>query len=241
MFDDPQLAALYDAVNLHEEDTPFYLELTAELAPLDVVDIGCGTGRLALILATRGYRITGIDPSPYMLAVARAKHGADAVRWVDGGIEVLGEQEADLALMTGHVAQFFIREADWRRALRRIQRVLRPGGILAFETRNPTPRPWEAWTPEASRRVTELPNGRLETWYDFASMHDGMVGYAFCHRFPTGRVVREDSVLAFRTHQQVLASLADTGLDVEKVYGDWDRTPVSADSPELIYIARRGN
>ncbi len=59
--------------------------------------------------------------------------------------------------------------------------------------------------------MTELPNSRLETWYDFASMHDGMFGYAFCHRFPTGRVVRED------------------------------RSPVSAGSPELIYIARRGN
>lgn len=241
MFDDPQVAALYDAVNLHEEDTPFYVELTAELAPADVVDIGCGTGRLALILAARGYRVTGIDPSPQMLAVARGKPGADAVRWIDGGTEVLGDKGADLALMTGHVAQFFIREADWRQALRRIHRVLRPDGRLAFETRNPTSRPWEAWTRESSRRVTELPNGRLETWYDFASVHDGMVEYAFCHQFPRGQLIREDSVLAFRTHEQVQASLADAGLEVENVYGDWDRSPVFPDSPELIYIARRGN
>lgn len=239
MFDDPQLAALYDAVNLHEEDTRFYVGLAAELAPVDIVDIGCGTGRLALILATRGFSVTGIDPSTPMLAIARGKPGADAVRWVDGGTEMLGDQEADLALMTGHVAQFFIRETEWRQALRRIRRVLRLGGRLAFETRNPTSRPWETWTPQASRRVTEVPGGRLETWYDFASVHDGMVDYAFCYRFPTGRQVREDSVLAFRTHEQVLASLSDAGLEVENAYGNWDHSPVSADSPELIYVARR--
>ena len=102
MFTDPQLAALYDAVSLHEYDTPFHVELTAELAPVDVVDI-C---------------------------------------------------------------------------------LLPP--------------------------------------------------------LQSGRLVREDSVLAFRTHEQVLASLSDAGLEVENVYGDWDRSPVSAQGPELIFVVRRG-
>lgn len=239
MFDDPKLAALYDVINLHTEDMPFYVDLAAELAPVDVIDLGCGTGRLALILSARGYRVTGFDPSRQMLAVARAKAGAAAVRWVDGGVQELGDQEADLVLMTGHVAQFFVNDADWRDALGRIQRVLRPGGRLAFETRNPAPRPWEAWTPEASRRVTEMPGGQVETWYDFRSVHEGIVDYAFCYRFPTGELVREDSALVFRTNEQVSASLCDSGLEIERFYGDWDRSPVSADSPELIYVARR--
>jgi 2-polyprenyl-3-methyl-5-hydroxy-6-metoxy-1,4-benzoquinol methylase len=68
VFNDPRLTALYDTIHLHADDTPFYLDLTAELAPVDVVDLGCGTGRLALMLASRGYRVTGIDPSPHMLA-----------------------------------------------------------------------------------------------------------------------------------------------------------------------------
>ena len=239
MFGDPRLTALYDTINLHAEDTPFYLGLAAELAPVDVIDLGCGTGRLALILAARGHRVTGIDPSPHMLAVARGKGGANAVRWVDGGVHELGDQEADLVLMTGHVAQFFMGEADWREALGRIQRALRPGGRLAFETRNPTPRPWEAWTPQASRRATETPGGVVETWYDFKSVKDGTVDYAYCYRFPTGELVREDSRLIFRTRDQIALSLDGAGLEIERLYGDWDRTPASNESPELIYIARR--
>lgn len=237
VFADPRLTNLYDTINSHAEDTAFYLDLTAELVPVDVVDLGCGTGRLALILAARGHRVTGVDPSPQMLAVARDKVGAGAVRWVDGGADKLGEEEADLVLMTGHVAQFFVREADWRQALRRIRRVLRLGGRLAFETRNPTPRPWEAWTPHASRRVTEVPGGQLETWYEVRSVHDGIVDYAFRYRFPTGEAVHEDNILVFR--DQVSASLFNAGLEIERTYGDWDRSPLSEDSPELIYVARR--
>ena len=239
MFTDPELAALYDTIHLHAADTPFYVELVAELAPRDVVDLGCGTGRLALILASRGYRVTGIDPSPQMLGVARRKEGAETVRWVEGGADVLGEAETDLVLMTGHVAQFFVADDEWHDALNRIARALRPGGRLAFETRNPAARAWEAWTPEASRCVTELPEGTLETWSEVRSVSDGIVDGAFCYRFPTGEVVREHGPLVFRGLEEVTAALEEAGFEIERVYGDWDRSEVSPDSPEHIYVARR--
>jgi SAM-dependent methyltransferase len=237
MFDDPELAALYDTIYEHAEDTPFYLDLAAELASHDIVDLGCGTGRLALLLAAGGHRVTGADPSPQMLAVARSKDGTSAVRWVQGGVDELGTDEADLVVMKGHVAQFFVDDDDWRHGLHRIRRVLRPGGRLAFETRNPAPQPWQSWTPEASRRVVEVPGGRLETCSDVGSVRDGIVECSGWYRLPDGRQVRESGALAFRTHDQVVASLADAGLEVERVYGDFDRSPVHADCPELIYVA----
>src|SRR5215203_1271049 len=179
MFTDARLVALYDTINTHEEDTPFYRDLAAELAPNDIVDLGCGTGRLALLLAARGHRVTGIDPSPLMLAVARAKDAAGVVRWVHGGADALGVDDTDLLLMTGHVAQFFLDDEEWREALRRIRHTLRSGGRLAFETRNPTCSPWQAWTPQTSRRVSEAPDGPIETWYDVHLVHDSLVDYAF--------------------------------------------------------------
>ncbi len=195
MFDDPELAALYDTIHEHAEDTPFYLDLAAELASRDIVDLGCGTGRLALLLAARGHRVTGVDPSPQMLAVARNKETANAVRWVHGGADELGTADADLVVMKGHVAQFFVDEDDWHNALRRIRQVLRPGGRLAFETRNPAPEPWQAWTPEASQRVVEVPGGRLETWSDVGSVRDGIVECSGWYRLPDGRQVHEVGAL----------------------------------------------
>lgn len=238
MFADARLAELYDHIHDHAADRPFYLQLASELAPVDVVDLGCGTGSLALLLAARGHRVTGIDPSSHMLRVARSKPGADAVRWVDGGADVLGRAEADLVLMTGHVAQFFVRDAEWHEALRRISIALRPGGHLAFETRNPEGEAWRSWTRQFSTWTTELPDAQLENWYDAHAVHDGVVDYAFCWRFSTGQHVREEHSLIFRSYATVLKDLADAGLELEATYGDWDRSPVSAGAPELIFVAR---
>jgi malonyl-CoA O-methyltransferase len=77
-------AVIYD-----DEDNPLigleqrYLgRLLGDVAGLGVLDLGCGTGRHALALAAAGARVTVIDFSDAMLAKARAKPGADAVRFI---------------------------------------------------------------------------------------------------------------------------------------------------------------
>jgi ubiquinone/menaquinone biosynthesis C-methylase UbiE len=69
-----------------------------------------------------------------MLAVARSRPGHDQVRWIDGdATTAVPALVADLAIMTGHVAQVFLDDAAWMQALRAVHRVLAPGGRLAFE------------------------------------------------------------------------------------------------------------
>lgn len=48
------------------------------------MDIGCGTGEITCALALQGYRVTGVDPAPAMLEVARHRPGGDLVRWIEG-------------------------------------------------------------------------------------------------------------------------------------------------------------
>ncbi len=122
--------------------------------------------------------------------------------------------------------------------MRRIRQVLRAGGRLAFETRNPTNEPWQAWTPETSR-ITQLPDGPLETWYEVQAVHDGIVDHAFCYRFASGERIREEGRLIFRSYDAVVKDLFVVGFNVEAAYGDWDRSPVTDDSPELILVALR--
>ena len=113
--------------------------LAADLSavgPSDVVvDIGCGAGNAARAAARRGARVTGVDPSPTMLKVARrATRGLPALTWAQGGAETLpvpdGSATIVWALATVHHWQ------DVDTALREIVRVLAPGGrLLALERR----------------------------------------------------------------------------------------------------------
>ena len=72
-----------------------------ELEIRSVLDIGCGTGTFACMLAGRGIEVTAVDPAAAMLEVARAKPGADAVRWVHGDATTLPALQVDAAFMTG--------------------------------------------------------------------------------------------------------------------------------------------
>ena len=79
---DPRLAAVYDALNPPADDMAFYLDLAGE-TPKNVLDMGCGTGRLACELAARGHRATGADPAAAMLDIARNRPGGEKVTWID--------------------------------------------------------------------------------------------------------------------------------------------------------------
>ena len=77
-------AEIYDAeqnplISLEEPEVD---RLLGDIAGLNVVDVGCGTGRHALRLAARGANVVGVDFSDGMLARARDKKGASRVRWV---------------------------------------------------------------------------------------------------------------------------------------------------------------
>ena len=107
-FTDPRQVVIYDSVNSYEPGTQpdFYLGVAEEVRAETVVDLGCGTGIVTLEFARGGYRTIGIDPSPLMLEMAQQKPGADGVQWVQGSARELGKPGTDLAIMSGHVAQF---------------------------------------------------------------------------------------------------------------------------------------
>src|SRR5215468_2430648 len=94
------LAAHYDADNAERPDFAFYLELAARLGSQRVIDIGCGTGRLASRLAATGVEVIGLDPQPTMLALARQQPNARAVHWLGGTADTLPADWADLVVMT---------------------------------------------------------------------------------------------------------------------------------------------
>ncbi|WP_344951001.1 class I SAM-dependent methyltransferase [Sphaerisporangium flaviroseum] len=73
-FGHPRLAAIYDALDPDRSDLDAYLAMAEEFGARSVLDIGCGTGVFALLLAERGITVTGIDPARASVDVARGKH-----------------------------------------------------------------------------------------------------------------------------------------------------------------------
>ncbi|KOU65571.1 SAM-dependent methyltransferase [Streptomyces sp. MMG1533] len=96
----------------------------------DVLDLGCGTGSLSLLAAEQGHRVTGVDSSPAMVDLARAKlAGRDAVFLVGDATEPpVGEERFD-AVLVRHVLWAL---PDPGRALRHWRELLRPGGRLVL-------------------------------------------------------------------------------------------------------------
>ena len=238
-FSDPRLVAIYDSVNPIAEYETFYLDLAARLSASSIIDIGCGTGLLTCELAKRGYRLIGVEPSNVMLAVARRRHCGEQVEWIEGDALRLGEVGADLAIMTGHVAQIIRDDEVWSATLAAIREALRPGGRVAFESRNPLARPWTAWTPQASRRrVEDAVVGPVEVWFQDPKVNGDLVRYDIHYLFARfGEELVSHTELRFRTRVELSRSLSDAGFSVESVFGDWDNRPADAASGELIFVA----
>jgi SAM-dependent methyltransferase len=237
---DPRLVELYDHDNPRGADTDFYAQLAAELDAQKILDLGCGTGLLTRELATDGRQVTGVDPSSAMLAVARRQPDAERVQWVEGDASALGAPEADLLIMTGNVAQVFLDEAEWAATLRAIHAALRPGGHLAFESRNPDDRAWERWNREATYEQIGSPSGPMECWLELVSVEPGRVRFEGHNIFAeTGEVLVVGSELRFRTLAELTNSLANAGFTVEHVYGGWHREPFTSASRVMVFVARR--
>jgi SAM-dependent methyltransferase len=238
IFSHPRLAAVYDAFDGDRVDLDFYVGVAEELGACDVVDVGCGTGNLALRLAASGRRVTGVDPAGASLDVARRRPGAAEVTWVHGDATALRAAGADLATMTGNVAQVFLTDDDWSRTLRAIGAALRPGGRLVFETRRPEWRAWEEWAAQTGPVIIDVPGvGVVEQRFELTAVDLPFVSFHHTYRFASdGEVVMSDSTLRFRSRDEVESSLVAHGYRVLDVRDAPDRP-----GREFMFLAEMGN
>jgi len=239
-YTDPRLVALYDTVCPFSVDRAYYLDLAAARHADRVVDVGCGTGLLTCEFARRGHRTTGLDPSPTMLAVARARADGDRVRWIEGDATRLPPGEADLVVMTGHVAQVITDDEAWRISLEGVHRALRPGGAFAFESRDPGRQAWgggEDWA--SPRSFVDPVAGAFVVRQEVTAVVGDRVGFALHYELADGRRLVSHNELRFRTEATLTDQLAAAGFAVESVHGDWESRPVGPGTPELVFLAAR--
>lgn len=249
-------------------DVPFYVGEAARVngGPATVLELGCGTGRLLLPLARAGHDVTGVDASSAMLTRCRAKlaaepadvrsraalHEAD-VRDLTLRRPAVAEAASEagdgftLVVAPFRILQHLVTPTDQLRCLSAVGRHLARGGRLVFDVFNPH---FALMTADRSAEFDDTPE---------RPMADGR------HLRRTARVTRvhwtqqvseveliyyvrsgtevERIVQAFAMRWYGVAELehllARTGFRVEAVYGDFDRSPLGDESPEIVVVAAR--
>ncbi len=241
LFEEPKLAELYDlfSPSAARDDFGFYLPLL--MSASSVLDVGCGTGALLGLARSAGHtgQLVGIDPARGMIDQARKRPD---IEWIHGELDSSTfSQEFELAVMTGHAFQVLIEDEEIVNALTGIKSLLNENGRFAFETRNPLARAWEHWSSEYSGHVIDGSGSRIDVVCSVNEIEPGET-VRFSHTFSCSDWSRDEvshSRLRFLGIDSLNSFLHEAGFEIEHQYGDWTRSPVTADSPEIITVARR--
>jgi SAM-dependent methyltransferase len=122
-------------------DLPLWEEL-ADQADGPVLELGCGTGRVALHLARRGHEVVGLDRDPELLAALAERAGGLAVSTVLADVrEFALHRPAALVLAPTHLLQLLPGREERVAALRMVAACLEPGGLLAATILERMPEP----------------------------------------------------------------------------------------------------
>jgi SAM-dependent methyltransferase len=132
------ISNLYDLMYTNDA-TPivsFLLRLTTANAGRRVLELGVGTGRVAIPLATAGFRVIGVDVSPRMLEICRRKSLTADVQLVEGDMTqvIFGDETFDVILIVFNSLYHLVSARDQVACMRAIAGYLTPGGIAIIET-----------------------------------------------------------------------------------------------------------
>jgi SAM-dependent methyltransferase len=237
IYANPRLALVYDTFDGPRDDLDAYLAIADEFAARRVVDLGCGTGCLALLLAAGDRHVVAVDPAGASLDVDRAKAGAQRVVWIEGDAAAIPvDAHADIVFMTGNAAQAVLTDGDWTAMLRHVHTALAPGGRFVFETRRPEYRAWRDWAAASEPVIAEvLGLGQVEQRFELIAVELPLVSFRWTYRFLTdGAIVTSDSTLRFRDREELTTSLTTEGFGIPEIREAPDRP-----GRELVVIAQR--
>jgi SAM-dependent methyltransferase len=243
---DSRYPVLYHAHHcLHQEDIPFWSQLAAKYPP-PALELGCGTGRVTLALAQSGIRVFGIDKDFEMLVFLirnLPERLSASVSILQGDFTHL-----HLAIKFGLIIMpcntySTLTQTGRLNTLRSVKRHLLPGGLFAISQPNPNllahiPLIGEAEIEETfihplSGDPVQVSSAWVRTSEQFT------VIWHYDHLLPEGSVERltHQSNHHILSSQKYLDEFDQEGFKVTQVLGEYEASPYSPDSPNLIILA----
>jgi SAM-dependent methyltransferase len=239
------LAAVYDALMA---DAPYSEWLDwAEAAwsrtgrPKSVIDLGCGTGNLAIPLAKRGYDVTGVDLSAEMLSIAYEKMKREQARvtWVEQDMRELALPQSDAVISFCDSLCYLLEESDVERTFQRVFAQLRPGGTFLFDVHSP----YKIVQVFGNNTFTLTGDEINYIWQCFCDPERLEVEHqlTFFVQERADLFRRMEEVHVQRTYQpiQLAGWLREAGFENIVITGDFTWLPPTPGSERLFFSARR--
>ena len=208
-------------------------ELAGEFAPLPVLELGVGTGRLAIPLAARGVQVVGLDASPAMLAKLEENDRAKAVSAVLGDM-VDDQPGGPFALAFVAYNTFFnlLTEARQRACFAAVAERLVPGGAFVIEAFVPEPHPGSSV--DVRSMTADSVVLAVTTHDDAAQTAQGQ----YISFSESGGVRMRPWAIRYATVAQLDAMATDSGFRLDERWEDAERTQFTADSPRHVSVYR---
>ena len=218
-------------------DVSRLIEILGLAAGERLLDVPCGQGRHAHLLAENGFDVTGLDYSQHLLAIARDRGTASNLRYVQGDMRALpakwsGRFAAVLNLFTSF--GFFMDPADDVKVMREFARVLQPNGVLV----------WHGGSRDGvmakflSRDWWKSEDG---TMIAHERTFDPLSGILTIRSHWSGKRTageREHRIRLY-TASRLAEICQSAGLIVEEAFDGWSSAPLSRRSSEMVLVARQ--
>ena len=246
--DAARLAAYYDLVHDQRRDDVEWCRALAQRTGGPILELGCGTGRVAVPLALDGHRVVGVDRSAAALARAdrRARGAGAALRLIEADMcDAPVRETFPLVLMLLNTF-LTVAPSDRVACLARARDLLAPAGRLAVHVFQPDPARISGqdgavvdegtYMDEEGRTVTILSSSRATV--------DGLAFTWLCDEYGADHVVRRytrSGAIHFLYRREAELLFSAAGLEIETLHGDFEGTPVDDRSPHLVIVARRAD
>jgi ubiquinone/menaquinone biosynthesis C-methylase UbiE len=255
--DIPIMGEIYDLVPAYSKrgDQEFFIQYCKD-ADGKILDLGCGTGRILIPIAETGCQITGLDLSKHMLSRCREKISdldievQKRIRIVQGNMAEFDiDDNFHTAIITFRAFQHLIDANDQLSCLKNINKHLKNNGRLIFDV-------FQVNLEVITRPLTgeeiedlseyELPDGRKLrrtgrlTGYHRAEQYNDveLIYYLTNTDGTTERVVQAFPMRYFFKYE-VVHLLDRCGFKVIELFGNFDKSKLSDDSPEMIFVAEK--
>jgi len=212
------------------------------IRPVDILDIGCGTGNVTIPLAEMGYKTVGLDISPEMLSIAeeKARSRGLSVTWVRQDMKTadLGGLKFDLVISMTDSLNYLSSGNELLKVFRRVKTLLRDGGWFVFDLNSA----FKIREVFGNNVFTLLEEDITYIWQNHYRPDTGtcMMELTFFVREKDGKYRRfseEHQETGFET-EEVSRLLTKAGFKVDAVYGE-DSFSRPAETTERVYFVAR--